>query len=979
MKGSILVVGAGPAGMRASSELLQQGFKVYLVEEKPTIGGKMAQIDKMFPTNECATCTVLPHMLELTNNPNLVLLAYAEVQSVKGAAGDFKVKVVKKPRYVDPTKCTACTDCFPVCPVGGIPMEFNLGRGASKAIFFYSPFPPRKALIDPQRCDYILKGKCGEKEKPPCVEACKPDAIVFSQKPTEVELNVGAIILATGLDEVRNEQLLGKYGYKKIPNVLTALEYERLLSGLGPTGGIVKRNDGRVPHSLSWLVLDESSPMGIMTAVTQALGSIEKNPEAFASIFYYKDVPLVKDSYYQFYSTAKERNNISFAHTGSVTIASSNGGEINLSFVGKEGSTESMKPEMLILVLPLTGSSSVQRLAKDIGLRFDKQGFLSTPKEGIFVCGGATGPRGIDDSIIQSCSAAGNAAALLAPARGTELAPPPKKELMPVKAQDEPNIAVVICRCGLNIAGFLDIDELARYTASLPYVKQVEITPFGCDGVALKRLLGGKKFNRIVMGACSPKTHEPLFELHSEIGGLNRHLLEIVNIRNHCTWVHSKNKADATRKAKTLMRMGVSRAALLEPLEDIYVPVTSSCLVVGCTPGGISCASTLARMGFKVYVVEIESNPLDIKENQNPFIESIYDKLKADGKVKIFAGAKLGTVEGFIGNFKAEIVKPYGREIVEVGSIVIASERKMGISLDGADYEKALNLNRNEKGFFISALGIMNRLDFNTEGIFMCGSARTLTTALEQVIEGEATASRVAGIITKKQIIKSPRISFVVNENCDGCAYCVEPCPAHGITLLEYVSGDGIKKTVEINEAICKGCGICMATCPKKGIYVRHFKPDHFSTMTNSIPEKDIDGKEFEPRVLTFCCNWCSYAAADAAGTARLQYPSNIYIVRVMCSGMVHPNMVIDPLTKGIVDGVMICGCHLGDCHYQTGNEKAKSRADAIRLMLGDLGLEEERFRLEWVSASEGPKFAKVAAEMTETIRKLGPNPYRTQ
>jgi F420-non-reducing hydrogenase iron-sulfur subunit len=136
--------------------------------------------------------------------------------------------------------------------------------------------------------------------------------------------------------------------------------------------------------------------------------------------------------------------------------------------------------------------------------------------------------------------------------------------------------------------------------------------------------------------------------------------------------------------------------------------------------------------------------------------------------------------------------------------------------------------------------------------------------------------------------------------------------------------------------------------------------------------------KEYEPRILTFCCNWCAYAAADSAGTARLQYPSNVYIIRCVCSGMVHPNIVMDTLTHGLADGVLICGCHLGDCHYQKGNEKAEARAEAIKLMLQDLGLEEERFRLEWVSASEGPKFARIAKEMTETIRKLGPNPYKS-
>jgi F420-non-reducing hydrogenase iron-sulfur subunit len=133
--------------------------------------------------------------------------------------------------------------------------------------------------------------------------------------------------------------------------------------------------------------------------------------------------------------------------------------------------------------------------------------------------------------------------------------------------------------------------------------------------------------------------------------------------------------------------------------------------------------------------------------------------------------------------------------------------------------------------------------------------------------------------------------------------------------------------------------------------------------------------EEFEPKILAFCCNWCSYTGADLAGVSRLQYPPNIRIIRVMCSGMVHPNLVINALTKG-ADGVIVCGCHPGDCHYIDGNLKTEKRADAIALMLEDFGLEDERFRLEWVSASEGPKFAQVMKEMVETIKELGPSPY---
>ncbi len=135
---------------------------------------------------------------------------------------------------------------------------------------------------------------------------------------------------------------------------------------------------------------------------------------------------------------------------------------------------------------------------------------------------------------------------------------------------------------------------------------------------------------------------------------------------------------------------------------------------------------------------------------------------------------------------------------------------------------------------------------------------------------------------------------------------------------------------------------------------------------------------EYEPVIIAFCCNWCSYAAADSAGTARMQYPSNVHIIRCMCSGMVHPNYVMNALTQGKADGILICGCHPGDCHYQDGNTRAEKRAEAIDLMLEDFGLEAERFRLEWISASEGPKFVKVAGEMTKTLKDLGPNPYKS-
>ncbi|MFC2166232.1 FAD-dependent oxidoreductase [Acidobacteriota bacterium] len=832
MKGSVLIIGAGPAGMRASAELLDQGFKVILVEEKPTIGGKMAQIDKMFPSNECSTCTILPRMLELTSNPNMTIVAYAEVKSIEGKAGDFKVKVIKKPRYVDPMKCTACTDCFPVCPVGGIPMEFNFGRGASKAISFYSPFPPRKALIDPEKCTYILDGKCGDKDVPPCVEACEPEAIVFDQKPADVEFNVGAVILATGMDEMKTESL-ETFGYGKF-----ALEYERLLSGLGPTGGVIKRDDKKEPQSVAWYVFSNPSPIGFMTAVAEAMGTIERNPDASVSVFY-QDMNLVRDDYVDFYQKAKE-SKLNFIKIDCISVAEGEDGNVDISY-----DKEFFNAELFVLVPPYAPTESTLKLSETIGLEHDEWGFFSqkpenshpihTSKEGIYVCGSAQEPKGIDDAVIQACSAASHAAALLAPSRGTELVTPPEKDILSVKPGDEPATLAVICRCGINIAGLLDMEEVIEYTKSLPHVKHVELTPFGCDGVAIRELLKTKEFNRVVIGACSPKTHESLFFLHTEAGGLNPYLMEIVNLRNHCTWVHSTDKAKATEKAKTLMRMGTNRATLLESLENIHVPVTPACLVIGGTPSGISCALKLAQAGLKVYLVDKEEDLGKTKENQNRIVEKMIDELNKNENMTIYTEAKVGRVEGFVGNFRVEIVKPNGIESIDIGSVVVATSVDMRAESVNGDFEKDLLLQRDDKNFFVGMLGILNPLDFNTDGVFKCGPARKVMGIPDAIIDGEGTASRVAGVISKEELVKSPTISVVVDEKCDGCAYCIEPCPAQALTLIEYMQKDSVKKTVEVNDAICRGCGVCMATCPKEGIFVRHFKPKYFEEMINSV------------------------------------------------------------------------------------------------------------------------------------------------
>jgi coenzyme F420-reducing hydrogenase delta subunit/NAD-dependent dihydropyrimidine dehydrogenase PreA subunit len=318
-----------------------------------------------------------------------------------------------------------------------------------------------------------------------------------------------------------------------------------------------------------------------------------------------------------------------------------------------------------------------------------------------------------------------------------------------------------------------------------------------------------------------------------------------------------------------------------------------------------------------------------------------------------------------------ELWKDDGPETVKVGAIVVSSGACMGEASDGKGFEASLALEKDVDGHYLSTQGILNPLDFTTDGAFVCGSARTDRGTEDAVVEGEAAASRAACVLSSGRMVRPPVISRVVDENCDGCAFCVDPCPTRSITLLEFMQNETTKKTVEVSDRTCIGCGVCMATCPKEGIFVRHFRSECFSEMVQVALEAAP-----EPTIVCFCCNRCAYPGADAAGLAGIQYPTSVRIIRAVCTGMIHPNIIIDALTQG-ADGVLVCGCHPGECRSREGIRKAQARAETISLLLEDLGLEEERFRLELIAASEGPKFAAVVREMTARVTALGVSPYR--
>jgi heterodisulfide reductase subunit A len=294
-----------------------------------------------------------------------------------------------------------------------------------------------------------------------------------------------------------------------------------------------------------------------------------------------------------------------------------------------------------------------------------------------------------------------------------------------------------------------------------------------------------------------------------------------------------------------------------------------------------------------------------------------------------------------------------------------------GIVADGKaneDLAKMLKVPTNDDNFFLEAHVKLRPSDFATDGIFLCGCAQWPKNIQESISQANGAAGRASRFLNAKEIKTSGIVAEVNPENCIGCGKCESVCPYNAIELVPAISEfEDVNISSQksfINSALCKGCGTCAATCPNSAITIRQFEFGQISAMIESY---------FNPEILVFCCNWCSYAGADLAGVSRFQYPPNMRIVRVMCSGRVDPSFILKAFKDG-ADGVLISGCHIGDCHYISGNEYAKERFEKLQsTIIKQLGINEKRVRLEWVSASEGKKFAELITEFTNDIKEMGP------
>ena len=692
--GAVLVIGGGVAGIQASLDLADSGFKVYLLDESTSLGGTMAQLDKTFPTNDCSMCILAPKLVTAGRHPNIQLITYSELKEVKGGAGNFEVTILKRPRLVNMEKCTGCGICAQNCPIE-VPNEFDVNTGVRKAI--YVPFPqavPLKYAIDQDSCI-----KCHL-----CERVCPAKAVDFDQQPETIKINVGSVILSPGFQEF-DPRLKSEYGYRRFLNVVSSIEFERMMNASGPYGGkIIRPSDGKIPRKVAFIqcVGSRDAQLGnnycsaacCMYAIKEAVIAKEHSSSPLGCTIFYIDMRCYGKEFDAYYERAQGEWGIQFirSRVASVTEDPSTG-NIFLHYVeNEEPKVEQF--DMVILSVGMQPPKNVEKLAENLGITLNKYKFcqtntfspLETSKPGIFVCGAFSAPKDIPESVAQASGAASKAMDIIADERGklvTVKEFPPERDV----SQEEPRIGVFVCHCGVNIGSVVNVPEVVEYAKTLPNVAYAEANLYTCSQDAQKLIAEKIKqhnLNRVVVASCTPRTHEPLFRETVQEAGLSPYLFEMANIRDQCSWVHMHEHKKATEKAKDLVASMVAKARLLKSLKKPTINVTPVGLVIGGGVAGMTAALELAKQGFEIHLVEKENELgghlrkihylLEKDDDPQKKLEEMTKAVMENSKIHVYTSAEVVDVYGFVGNFKTMIKQHDGKEKeIEHGVVIVAT------------------------------------------------------------------------------------------------------------------------------------------------------------------------------------------------------------------------------------------------------------------------------------------------------------------
>ena len=604
---------------------------------------------------------------------------------------------------MDIEKCIACGICAEKCPAKTAD-EFNMGLSKRKAI--YVPYPqavPLKYVIDADRCIYFKKGKGKCKA---CEKFCPSGAIKFDDKEESITLQVGSVIVTAGYKPF-DPSGVDSYQYSKFPNVVTSIEFERILSAGGPFAGHVMRpSDNKEPAKIAWLQCIGSrdlnrcdneycSSVCCMYAIKEAVITREHLGSNFEPTIFFMDMRTHGKDFEKYYERAKAEG-VRFVRSRVHTITEADAtGTLNLRYVTESGEIITEDFDMVVLSVGMAPADSAIELCKKLGLELNEFNFVqtddllpvTTSRPGIYVAGAMQGIKDIPESVMEASAAACSAGVDLASARGSLVKKTEFPDENDVKSQ-APRIGVFVCNCGINIGGFADVPAIVEFAKELPNVVYVEENLFSCSQDTqdkMAEIIREQNLNRIVVAACTPVTHESLFQETLRKAGLNPYLFDMANIRNQCTWVHSGDRKSATAKCKDLVRMSVAKAPFLETIPDISVDINKSALIVGGGVAGMTAALSLADQGFPVTIVEKSAvlggaardiartwKGLDVQK----FLSHLVDRVKKHSNIEVLTDADITGASGFVGNFKTQVAQGEETKTVEHGVAIIATGAK---------------------------------------------------------------------------------------------------------------------------------------------------------------------------------------------------------------------------------------------------------------------------------------------------------------